>query len=132
MEKKGLISDMSQQMLRIVERVRGGFQLDSHINITQLSRSTVWRSNLEKFEAMQILDRNHTAAVMLTPDAFRALIQYIEAIEEELENTQIEMLLKAREDMNNWETDEELSRKAKDSFLSRQEHLRGLLDGDRK
>jgi exonuclease VII small subunit len=70
--------------------------------------------------------------VVLTPDAFRAIMKYIDMIEEELESTQLEMLLKAREDMENWETGEELSRKARESFLDRQELLQGLLDGDKQ
>ncbi|MCF2939742.1 hypothetical protein L1N85_15075 [Paenibacillus alkaliterrae] len=122
---------MSKQMLTTVERVRNGFQLDSHITVTQLARSTSWRSDLEKFDAMQILDRNQTAAVVLTPDAFRAVMSYIDMIEEELEARQTETLLEAREHMNNWESGQELSRKAKESFLDRQERLRGLLDGDK-
>ncbi len=69
MEKKGMVS-MTKRMLDTVERIRNGFQLDSQITVTQLTRSTSWRKNLEKFMAMQILDRNHTAAVVLTPDAF--------------------------------------------------------------
>jgi len=128
---KGLIS-MPREMLTAVERVRNGFQIDSHINVTQLARSTSWRNDLEKYLAMPILDRNQTAAVVLSPDAFRAILKYIDAIEEELETAQLEALLKARENMENWEEGEELSRKAKESFLERQELLRGLLDGDRE
>jgi hypothetical protein len=131
MNKKGMIS-MSREMLATVERVRNGFQLDSHITVTQLTRSTSWRNDLEKYLAMPILDRNQTAAVVLSPDAFRAVLKYIDMIEEELETTQLEMLFKARENMENWEEGEELSRKAKESFLERQELLRGLLDGDRE
>lgn len=130
MKRKGLIS-MSRQMLSTVERVRNGFQLDSHITVTQLTRSTTWRTDLEKFVAMQVLDRNQTAAVVITPDAFRAVLDYINMVEEELETTKLEMLLKARENMENWESGEELSRKARESFLERQEHLRGVLDGDK-
>jgi hypothetical protein len=123
---------MSKDMLLTVEKVRSGFELDSQITVTQLSRSSTWKEDLKKYSALQILDRNHTAAVILTPDAFRAILKYIDAIEEELESTQLEMLLKAREGMENWESGQELSRKAKESFLERQELLRNVLDGNKQ
>lgn len=129
MNGKGMV-EMSSHTLRTVEKVRNGFDMDSHINITQLSRSTAWRDQLKKFESMQILDRNQTAAIILTPDAFRAILQYMDSVESELEKAQLELLLQARDQMNHWETGEELSRKAKESFLARQDHLRGLLNGD--
>jgi hypothetical protein len=81
---------------------------------------------------MPILDRNQTAAVVLSPDAFRAILKYIDAIEEELESAQLDNLLKARANMENWEADEELATKAKESFLERQDLLRGILDGDKE
>ncbi|MGG1519449.1 hypothetical protein ABE504_28880 [Paenibacillus oryzisoli] len=123
---------MSKEMLATVEKVRGGFQLGSQIPVTQLARSTAWKDSLAKFSMLQILDRNQTAAVVLTPEAFRAVLTYIDEIEEELESAQVEMLLKAREGMENWESGEELARKAKESFLERQELLRGVLDGDQQ
>lgn len=123
---------MSKDMLSTVERVRNGFQLDSQITVTQLTRSTSWRNDLEKYMAMQILDRNHTAAVVMSPDAFRAVMKYIDMIEEELETTQLEMLLKTRSNTENWQSGKELSKNAKDSFLERQELLRGLLNGDQQ
>jgi len=128
MGKKGMIA-MPSEMLSTVDRVRNGFQLDSHITVTQLARSTSWRNDLEKYDAMPILDRNQTAAVVLSPDAFRAVMKYIDLIEEELEASQLDVLMKARENMENWEEGEELSRKAKESFLERQKLLRGLIDG---
>ncbi|RTE09100.1 hypothetical protein [Paenibacillus whitsoniae] len=123
---------MSKETLATVEKVRGGFQLDSQIPVTQLARSTAWKGSLAKFSMLQILDRNQTAAIVLTPEAFRAVLTYIDEIEEELESAQVEMLLKAREGMENWESGEELARKAKQSFLERQELLRGLLDGNQQ
>ena len=131
MGKKGRIS-MSREMLSTVEQVRHGFQMDSQITVTQLTRSTSWKSELAKYSALQILDHNQTAAVVLTPEAFRAVMKYIDEIEEELEKAQLEMLLKAREDMKDWAGGKELSGKAKESFLERQELLRGLLDGDQQ
>lgn len=132
MKKKGLISAMPPHVLQTVEKIRGGFQLGSHVNVTQLGRSTAWRSHLAELGAMQVLDRNQTTAVLLTPDAFLALTEYIDLMEKELEKAQVETLLAERADMNNRESGEELARKAKESFLSRQEHLQRLLHDDQE
>lgn len=131
MDQKGPIV-MSKEMLATVDQLRKGFQLDSQITVTQLTRSTSWKRDLAKFAVMQILDHNKTAAVVLTPDAYRAILSYIDMIEEELDSTQLEVLLKTREQMEDWQSGKELSHKAKESFFNRQEQLRGLFDGNKQ
>lgn len=121
---------MSKSSIASVEKIRRGFPLGSHINVTQLGRSTAWRADLEKLSAMTVLDRNQTAAVILTPEAFRSLLEYVDAMEQEVDALQVETLLKAREGMDDWKTGQTLSDKAKEIFLSRRNELRGLLDGD--
>lgn len=123
--------EMNIEMLESVEKVRNGFELGSRVGVTQLGRSTKWREDLERLSAMEVVDRNQTAAVLLSPETFKALLTYLEQVDKEREQMQVEALFKAREHMNNWDSGESLATKAKDRLTERQEQIRGLLDGNK-
>lgn len=128
LEKKGSV-EMSMEMLEQVEKIRSGFQMGSRVGVTALGRSTQWREELERLAAMEVVDRNQTAAILLSPDAFKAILAYLDQIDEEREQMQVEALFKAREHMNDWDSGESLATKAVESLKARQDQIRGLLDG---
>lgn len=128
MEKKGL-NNVTQDVLEKVEKVRSGFEMGSRVGVTALGRSTQWREELERLSAMEVVDRNQTAAILLSPDAFKAILAYLEQVDMEREQMQVEALFKAREHMNDWDSGDSLAAKASESLKARQEQIRGLLDG---
>ncbi|WP_164667623.1 hypothetical protein [Virgibacillus doumboii] len=121
---------MSNQMLQTVGKVRGGFQIDGYLNVTQLSRSTEWKETLKKMDSMQVLDRNKTAAILLSKDAYIAVMDYIDALEEELDNAHISTLMSERKEMDNWSEGDDLAEKGKNSFRKRANYLQQLLDDE--
>jgi hypothetical protein len=130
-DQKGLNTPMTQKTLEQVEIIRSGFNLGSRVSVTQLGRSTKWREALDQMTALEVVDRNQTAAVLLKPEAYTAMLNYIDQIEAELEQAQVEALFARREHMNQWASGEDLESKALTSLEARQDSIRGLLDGDK-
>lgn len=123
---------MSIDLSKDVDVFLGGFELGSHIGITDLQRKTDWRQGFTASKMVEILDRNHPFAVMLTPELFDAVRKYIAILEQQLESLQIEVLFSHRADERmNWTTGDDLKQKAQESFRDRKALIRGLLDGDK-
>jgi hypothetical protein len=121
--------DMSIEMLENVEKIRRGFEVGSRVGVSQLGRSTQWRSDLERLSALEVLDRNQTAGILLSPSVYKSLLEYLDNMDKALEQAQVEQLFDYRKEMH-WTSGEDLATKAKTSLKARQEHIRGLLDGD--
>ncbi len=122
---------MAMDLMKDVDVFLGGFQLGSHVGITDLQRKTDWRQGFATSKMVEILDRNQPFAVMLKPELFDAVRKYIAVLERQLEELQIEALFtQLSEERMNWTTGDDLKQKAKESFRDRKELIRGLLDGD--
>jgi hypothetical protein len=129
MKDKEVMKPMTTEILENVEKIRRGFDMGSRIGVTQLGRSTQWRKDLENHAALEILDRNQTAGILLSPETFKSLLDYLDNVDQELEQVQVEKLYGNRKEMN-WASGEDLATKAKASFTARQDHIRKFLDGD--
>ncbi|MCY0880249.1 MAG: hypothetical protein OWU84_15095 [Firmicutes bacterium] len=112
-----------------VERVRRGFDLDSRVTVTQLARSTAWRKALNHKLALEVVDRNRTAAVLLQPEAYAALLEYLDHLEAELEQAQVEALFARRNALQHWATGNALEEAALTRLAQQREQIRELLDG---
>lgn len=116
------------EFLKDVDTVLGGFELGSHIGITDLQRKTSWRKDFDETKMMEILDRNEPFAVMLKPEVFQALRKYVRELEEQIEELQLDALFARRQDNMNWSTGEDLKKKAKESSHARIDSIRGLFN----
>ena len=132
MKTKRGMQFMSDQMKSTVEKVRGGFQVDGYLNVAQLSKATEWKETLKRMNSMQVLDHDKTAGILMSKDAYVAVMDYIDALEEDLDKAHVAALVSARQNMNDWTKGEDLAKKAEKSFLERSEHLKGLVDDDEK
>ncbi|MCL6563946.1 MAG: hypothetical protein K6U87_13160 [Firmicutes bacterium] len=112
-----------------VDQIRHGFDLDSRVTVTQLGRSTAWRKALSHKLALEVVDRNRTAAVLLQPEAYTALLEYLDHLEAELEQAQVEALFARRESLQQWLTGDALEQSALTRLAQRRERIRELLDG---
>lgn len=127
MKKK--VMKMTIEMLENVEKIRRGFEVGSRVGVSQLGRSTQWRSDLERLSALEILDRNQTAGILLSPSVYKSLLEYLDNIDTVLEQAQVEQLFEQRKEIH-WTSGEDLATKAKASLKEREKHIRGVLDGD--
>ncbi len=127
MEEKRL-NELTQEILDKVEQIRSGFKMGSRVGVTALGRSTQWREELEKLSAMEVTDRDQTAAILLSPDAFKAILTYLDQVDREREQLQLEVLFEARKDMNDWDSGDSLAAKTLQILDEREDQIRGLLD----
>lgn len=128
LERKEVIS-MTQQLIEEVSSVLGGFALGSHVGVTELQRTAAWRDKLNQMKMLEILDRHETFAVMMKPELFDALRTYVSALEEQVEQLQLDRLFAHRAHAN-WQSGEELQASVLSSFEKRRDEFRDILHGD--
>ena len=126
MECEELIS--MNKALEDVQMVLGGLEIGLHIGLTEMQREKEWRKEFNKKRVMEVLERNETFGLLIKPDLFRSLQTYIEHLEQQVEQLQLEALFARREDKMDWMTGEDLNQKAKESFHARKDLIRGLLN----
>lgn len=139
--KEKEMSKLSAKAIEEVQKVRHGFQMGSRVGVTQLGRSTQWREDLDRLSAMEVVDRNETKAILLKPEVYEAMVNYMEVLEKnqaeleaELETAEVEALYGHR--LHHKESDfvmggKESAQDAVALFLSNPEKFKAPLDGDK-
>ncbi|RNF39972.1 hypothetical protein [Planococcus salinus] len=118
------------ELLRSFEKVRHDFQMGTQVGLTQLGCSATWREKLKQAGVLEVLDRNDTAGVLIEPEVFQAILDYLDLMDEELEEAQIDALVKHRKDARDFASGKELAKGAVLKFREKNEHHRRFLDGD--
>lgn len=130
MDRKKELKDMTTEMLERVEKAKD-FKLNNRISLTNLARSSQWKDDLKNNMIMEVVDRTDTVGVLLSPEMYMAISKYIDELEEQLENTQIELLFKSREHLTETASGKELKEKTSELFEDRLKYLRGITnDGE--
>lgn len=139
--KEKELSKLSTKAIEEVQKIRHGFQMGSRVGVTQLGRSTQWREDLDRLAAMEVVDRNETKAILLKPELYEAMVEYMavlerkkEELEVELETAEVEQLYGHR--LERKESDfvmggKEAAEDAVALFLSNPEKFRSPLDDDK-
>ncbi len=118
------------QIAKDLDRVLSEFVFGNHIGLATFQREPKkWRSIFDKLGAIEVLDRNETYGLMLKPEIFDLMRDYIHALEEQLEEAQLDLLFARRGENMKWVSGEELQKSALESFDNRIDAIRGLLDG---
>ncbi|MEQ2468318.1 hypothetical protein [Niallia hominis] len=139
--KEKEMSELSAKAIEEVQKIRHGFQMGSRVGVTQLGRSTQWREDLDRLAAMEVVDRNETKAILLKPEVYQAMIEYMsllerkkEELEVEIETAEVEQLygyrLK-RKEAEYVRGGKEAAEDAVTLFLSNPEKFRSPLDDDK-
>ncbi len=117
------------QLVNDLDHILRGFNFENHVGLATFQREPKkWQSIFEKNGAIEVLDRNEPYGVMITPEVFKKIRAYIRALEEQIEQTQLDLLFARRGENMNWLSGEELQQKAHESFNNRADAIRGLLD----
>lgn len=127
MNVKGL-SSVTMELMKDVEAVRSGFPLGARVTVTNLGRSTEWRRQLQEHKFLEVVDRTQTAGVLLKPEVFSAMLKYIETLETERDQSEIDLLITLREHRQNWQSGQELAEQAKESARQRRQDIRETLN----
>jgi hypothetical protein len=117
------------QVFQDVQTILGGLEIGCHIGITEMQRQTKWRETFNEAKMMEILERNETFGVLLKPELLRSLQTYIDQLEQQVEQLQLDALFAQRQGQMHWTTGADLKEKAQASLSRRQDLMRGLPDG---
>ncbi|NHM16340.1 hypothetical protein GMI69_06665 [Eggerthellaceae bacterium zg-887] len=114
--------------LERVENIKRHALHGPRITVTELSRSTDWRSQLPSAGIIEVTDRGDTAAWLLSDQDLRALVDGYVQLEEELEQAQIAELFESREDASPL-SGGALKDAARAVLRTRKDQLAALVDG---
>lgn len=116
------------ELLHKIQKVRQYSEIEAHVGLPKFNRSTEWRKELENLGVLQVVDRGETIGVLVGPEIFHALLEYLNLIEDELEETALDAILEQRKDGTGFLSGEELTTVALKIFEERQKKIRRFLD----
>lgn len=113
-----------------VEKIKRTVSSQPRVGLTEFARSKKWRESLEVQDIIEIVDRTETAGYLVSPEGMRILLDSIETLEKEVEQSYVDALFASREGMDDWLSGDDLALRAKESLRTRESRIRRLLDGD--
>lgn len=116
------------ELLHKIQKVRQDSEIEAHVGLFEFNRSTEWRKELENLGALQVVDRGETIGVLLEPEIFQALLEYLNLVEDELEETILGVILDHRKNETDFLSGEELTTAALKILGERQKEIRKFLD----
>lgn len=126
-EANGLKAEV--ELVKKIEKVRNGFEMGTNVGLTKLGRSTEWRQKLEELGAFQVLDRDKTIGILLEPEIFKAMLDYMKVTEAELEQASFDALYERRKNTTEFSSGAELGSEALAIFAKRKKEVRRFPDG---
>lgn len=116
------------ELLHKIQKVRQDSEIEAQVGLSELNRSTEWRKKLENFGALQAVDQGKTIGVLLEPEIFQALLEYLNIVEDELEEVILGAILDHRKNETGFLSGEELTTAALKILRERQKEIRKFLD----
>lgn len=112
------------------EQLRDNVAIPPRITYTDLARGKEWRSTLPEQGVIGIDDKGSTPAWLLSDEYMEGLLGLVDELLHEREEHQIQAMLDARSEYQNWCERDELKAKAMASFRNRKNAMRAAIDGD--
>lgn len=119
---------MEQRTTRFLEMAGS----EKRIGVSEFARGKAWRKSLEETGCVEVTDRSDTVGLLLTPEYASELASYIQQLENELEQAQIEMIFELRRQYSAPKSGKELEDAALAEFNAREDSIREFLDGDQQ
>lgn len=111
-------------------KVLNGFETDAHIGLTKLGRSAEWRPKLKAVGAIQLMNRNKTVGVLLEPEVFDAMLEFIRLVDEEMERESSAAMVERRKGTTGFLSGDELTAETIAIFEENQQRIRKFLDDE--
>lgn len=107
---------MTPPVLERVDNLRAQVNGVARISLTDLARGKAWRDELPERGIIEITDRSDTAGWLLSDECVNDLLSLVEDLVAEREERQINDMLAARSDYDDWCGGDELAAKALESL----------------
>ena len=122
---------MTNAVLDRCEDLRARTQRAQTLSYTELARSRKWKDDLAHEEVLKVTGSRGASddAWIVSQRYMDNLLELIEQAELEREDKQIQAMLAAREDYQNWMQGDELAHAAVARFLERRASMAEAIDG---
>lgn len=100
---------MTTPALEKADELRAQAKGGARISLTDLARGKAWRDELPVRGIIEITDRSDTAGWLLSDEYVNDLLSLIDCLLADQERRQIDEMLAARSDYNDWRSGDELA-----------------------
>lgn len=118
------------KLLKKIEKVQSGFESNSYIELTKFHNSSNWQHTLEKVGALQVLENKKKVGIILEPETFDALVEYLNLIDKEMELTSFAAMVERSKGTTGYLSGEKLTKEALEIFDEHKEDIRKFLDNE--
>ena len=108
-----------------IEQIRQAAHPAPRISLTELARSTKWRESMTEYAVVELCDRSETAGYLVSAVGMQEILDRLEALEQELEQAQLEAIISQRANATDWKSGADLAHKASGHLQKRIKQLEG-------
>lgn len=118
------------KLLKKIEKAQSGFKSNSHIDLTQLHKSTSWNKTPEEVGVLQFHEHNKTVGILLEPRTFDAILKYLDLIDKEMELASFAAMIETRKSTAEFLSGKELTKEALELFDEHSKDIQHYLDNE--
>lgn len=121
---------MSPALMEKMQEVRSQVQPSARMSLTDFARGKKWREELPERGVIEIMDRVDTAGWLVSVEYMSSLVATIDQLAYELEEAQIDEMIAARSNYNDWCSGEELALRSIEDLHARKDDIMAIINGD--
>ena len=116
------------KLLKKIEKVQSGFKSSSYIELTKFHNSSNWKQTLEDVGALQVLEHKKTVGILLEPEIFDVILEYLDLIDKEMELASFAAMVETRKGATGFLSGEKLTKEALELFEEHKQEIQKYLD----
>ena len=118
------------ELTKRIEKIRHGFGESAKIPAIHLKRSFYLRQKLKEHKAVETYDNDGIVGIVLEPELFEELLEYLDNVEERLEEESFQAMEAQRKGTEGFSTGKKLKEDTLSHFNANQEGIRKFLDDE--
>lgn len=120
---------MAPAIVEKYEELRVKTTRASRLTLTELARGKKWREDLPACGLIELTDRSETAGWLLSDEYMEEMVSLVDGLLVEQEQRQVQAMLDARADYQDWCSGDVLAQRALKSFEERKDSLKAACRG---
>lgn len=118
------------KLLKKIEKIQSGFKSSTYIELSKLHNSSNLHQTLAKVGALQVLEHKKTVGILLEPETFDALLEYLDLIDKEMELASFAAMIETRKGTTGFLSGEKLTKETLELFEEHKKDIRKFLDDE--
>lgn len=119
---------MAPSALDRIEDIQSKVQHVPRVTLTELARGKGWRKELPECGLMELVDRGETSGWLISDEYMGELLQSLRELAEGEERREIQAMMDARAEYQDWLGGQALAEKAAASLKARKEAMKAAFD----